>query len=28
LPVDDWRAEARRLCCSHVLEGNDPTAVD
>jgi ATP phosphoribosyltransferase regulatory subunit len=26
-PVDDWHAEARRLCCSHVLEGDDPTAI-
>lgn len=26
-PVGDWRAEARRLGCSHVLEGDDPVAV-
>jgi ATP phosphoribosyltransferase regulatory subunit len=26
-PVGDWRAEARRLGCSHVLEGDDPAAV-
>src|SRR5262249_37739048 len=26
-PVDDWRAEARRLGCSHVLEGDDPVAI-
>ena len=26
-PVGDWRAEARRLGCSHVLEGGDPVAV-
>jgi len=26
-PVGDWRAEARRLDCSHVLEGDDPVAV-
>ena len=25
--VADWRAEARRLRCSHVLEGNDPVPV-
>jgi ATP phosphoribosyltransferase regulatory subunit len=26
-PVEDWRAEARRLGCSHVLEGDEPAAV-
>jgi ATP phosphoribosyltransferase regulatory subunit len=26
-PVGDWRAEARRLGCSHVLEGDNPAAV-
>jgi ATP phosphoribosyltransferase regulatory subunit len=26
-PADDWWAEARRLDCSHVLEGENPTAV-
>ena len=26
-PVGDWRAEAYRLGCSHVLEGDDPVAV-
>jgi ATP phosphoribosyltransferase regulatory subunit len=26
-PVDDWWAEARRLGCSHVLEGDDPVIV-
>ena len=26
-PVGDWRAEARRLGCSHVLEGDDPVAI-
>jgi ATP phosphoribosyltransferase regulatory subunit len=25
--VGDWRGEARRLGCSHVLEGDDPVAV-
>jgi len=25
-PAGDWRAEARRLGCSHVLEGGDPVA--
>jgi ATP phosphoribosyltransferase regulatory subunit len=27
-PAGDWRAEARRLGCSHVLEGEAPVAVD
>jgi ATP phosphoribosyltransferase regulatory subunit len=27
-PVDDRRAEAQRLRCSHVLENNEPVAVD
>jgi len=27
-PAGDWRAEARRLGCGHVLEGNVPVAVD
>jgi ATP phosphoribosyltransferase regulatory subunit len=27
-PVGDWRAEARRLGCSHVLEHGDPVALD
>jgi ATP phosphoribosyltransferase regulatory subunit len=26
--VGDWRGEARRLGCSHVLEADDPVAVD
>jgi ATP phosphoribosyltransferase regulatory subunit len=26
-PVADWRAEARRIGCSHVLDGDDPVAV-
>jgi ATP phosphoribosyltransferase regulatory subunit len=26
-PVDDWRAEARRLGCSHVLQGELPVAI-
>jgi ATP phosphoribosyltransferase regulatory subunit len=26
-PVEDWRAEARRLGCSHVLEGDEPVSV-
>ena len=26
-PAGDWRAEARRLGCSHVLEGDNPAAV-
>jgi ATP phosphoribosyltransferase regulatory subunit len=26
-PVGDWRAEAHRLGCSHVLEGENPVAV-
>jgi len=26
-PKDDWPAEARRLCCSHVLKGGTPVAV-
>jgi hypothetical protein len=26
-PADDWRAEASRLGCSHVLEGEAPVAV-
>ena len=26
-PVGDWRAEACRLGCSHVLEGDDPVAI-
>jgi ATP phosphoribosyltransferase regulatory subunit len=26
-PAGDWRAEARRLGCSHVLEGDDPAPV-
>ena len=26
-PVGDWRAEACRLGCSHVLEGDDPMAI-
>jgi ATP phosphoribosyltransferase regulatory subunit len=26
-PVEDWRAEARRLGCSYVLEGDEPAAV-
>jgi ATP phosphoribosyltransferase regulatory subunit len=25
--VEDWRAEARRLGCSYVFEGNDPVPV-
>jgi len=25
--VGDWRGEARRLGCSHVLEADDPVAV-
>jgi ATP phosphoribosyltransferase regulatory subunit len=27
VPVGDWRAEARRLGCSHVLEGDNPAVV-
>jgi ATP phosphoribosyltransferase regulatory subunit len=27
-PVDDRRAEAQRLRCSHILENNEPVAVD
>ena len=27
-PAGDWRAEARRLGCSHVFEGEAPVAVD
>ncbi len=26
-PVVDWRAEARRLGCSHVLENGEPLAL-
>ncbi len=26
-PAEDWRAEARRLGCDHVLEGGEPTAL-
>ncbi|MBV8119858.1 MAG: ATP phosphoribosyltransferase regulatory subunit, partial [Alphaproteobacteria bacterium] len=26
VPVGDWQQEARRLACSHVLEGDDPVA--
>ncbi|MGH7115946.1 MAG: ATP phosphoribosyltransferase regulatory subunit, partial [Stellaceae bacterium] len=26
-PVADWRAEARRLGCGHVLEGGEPAAL-
>jgi ATP phosphoribosyltransferase regulatory subunit len=26
-PVGDWQAEARRLGCSHVLEGGEPAAL-
>jgi ATP phosphoribosyltransferase regulatory subunit len=26
-PTGDWRAEARRLGCSHVLEGGTPVTV-
>jgi len=26
-PAEDWRAEARRLRCSHVLDGHNPLAV-
>jgi ATP phosphoribosyltransferase regulatory subunit len=26
-PVGDWRAEARRLGCGHVLEGDEPVAL-
>jgi ATP phosphoribosyltransferase regulatory subunit len=27
VPVGDWRAEARRLGCTHVLQGENPVAV-
>jgi ATP phosphoribosyltransferase regulatory subunit len=27
-PTEDWRAEARRLGCGHVLEGDVPVALD
>jgi ATP phosphoribosyltransferase regulatory subunit len=26
-PAGDWRAEARRLCCTYVLEGDKPVAI-
>jgi ATP phosphoribosyltransferase regulatory subunit len=26
-PVGDWRAEARRLGCSHILEGDNPVTI-
>lgn len=26
-PVADWRGEARRLGCTHILEGNDPAPI-
>ena len=27
-PADNWRTEARRLGCGHLLEGDNPVALD